>query len=222
MDLGAAGKDASFGYGRVDAQKAVAATTTVPADTIAPTVAIASPTGGTVAGSINVNVNASDNAGVMRVDLKVNGTVVASDTTAPFSFVWNSASVADGAANVAAVAYDDAGNIGNSAPVTITVANAAPKVITADTTPPVVSISNPVNGTKVTDKFVTVTATASDAGGLSMLKLLIDGTVVATGNTSNLSYKWNTRNIAAGAHTVTVEAQDSAGNKASKAVGVTK
>jgi hypothetical protein len=120
-----------------------------------------------------------------------------------------------------AVAYDGAGNIGNSAPVTVTVSNGAPPV-TADTTPPAVSITNPANGSRIGTKPVTVTASASDSGGLSMVKLLIDGVVVASGNASSLSYKWNTRNSAAGANTVTVQAQDLAGNQASKSISVTK
>jgi subtilisin family serine protease len=221
VDLGAYGRDSTFGFGRVNAEAALAATASLPADTTAPMAAITAPTGGTVSGSISVNVNASDNVGVMRVDLKANGVVVATDTTAPFSFVWNSASLADGAASLAAVAYDGTGNIGNSAPVSVTVANAAPTVI-ADTTPPVVTITNPANGTKISNKLLTVTASATDAGGLSMVKLLIDGVVVASGNTSSVSYKWNTRNSSAGTHTITVQAQDTTGNQAAKSVSVTK
>jgi subtilisin family serine protease len=221
VDLGSVGKDSTFGFGRVNAEAALAAIASSPADTTAPTAAITSPTGGTISGSVSINVNASDNVGVMRVDLKVNGTVVTSDTTAPFGFAWNSTSVANGAVTLVAVAYDGAGNIGNSAPVTVTVSNGAPPV-TADTTPPAVSITNPANGSRIGTKPVTVTASASDSGGLSMVKLLIDGVVVASGNASSLSYKWNTRNSAAGAHTVTVQAQDLAGNQASKSISVTK
>jgi len=92
----------------------------------------------------------------------------------------------------------------------------------ADTTPPSVAITNPSNGTKVGKGNVTVTASASDAGGLTSVKLSIDGVTVASGNTGTLSYKWNTRNIAVGAHTIAVSAQDNAGNAASKSISVTK
>ena len=109
VDLGTVGKDNVFGYGRVNAQAAVAAAGTRLVDTTPPSATIASPTGGTVAGSISVNVNASDNIGVLRVDLKANGVLVASDTTPPYSFVWNSATVPDGSATLTAVAYDAAG-----------------------------------------------------------------------------------------------------------------
>jgi hypothetical protein len=79
----------------------------------------------TVSGLVNVNMSASDNVGVIRADLKVNGTVVATDTTAPFGFSWDSAGVANGSATLTVVAYDAAGNAGASPSVTVNVANAA-------------------------------------------------------------------------------------------------
>ncbi len=127
-DLGAAGRDTNFGYGRVNAAAAVAAAVPkVPvADTTAPSAAIASPGAGTtVSGLVAVNVNAADNVGVQRVELKVNGTVVGSDTGAPYQFSWDSAGVPNGVANLVAVAYDAAGNAGTSASVGLSVANAA-------------------------------------------------------------------------------------------------
>ncbi|MTW13955.1 S8 family serine peptidase, partial [Pseudoduganella eburnea] len=96
VDLGAAGRDIYFGYGRVNAAAAVAAAGTAPAaDSTAPTVSIAAPLGSsTVSGLVAVSVNAADNVGVARVDLKVNGTVVASDVAGPYGFSWDSTSVA--------------------------------------------------------------------------------------------------------------------------------
>lgn len=220
VDLGAAGKDPLYGYGRVSAAGAIAASASVPADTTAPVATIAAPAGGTVSGTISVTVNASDNVGVARVDLRVNGTVVAYDTSAPFTFSWNSASVADGAAALTALAVDAAGNVGTSAPVTLTVANAARVV--ADKTPPAVAITNPAAGAKVSKTSVNVSATASDAGGIASVKLSIDGVVVATGNASPLTYRWNTRAVPTGSHTITVWAQDKAGNAATKTISVTR
>ena len=118
VDLGAAGRDSVFGYGRVNAAAAVAAArgavSTV--DTQAPSVAITSPGASTtVGGLVSVNLNASDNVGVTRVDLQVNGSVVASDTGAPFAFSWDSTKVANGMATLTATAYDAAGNKTTSA-----------------------------------------------------------------------------------------------------------
>jgi hypothetical protein len=54
----------------------------------------------------------------------VNGTVVGSDTGAPYQFSWDSAGVPNGVATLVAVAYDAAGNAGTSASLGLSVANA--------------------------------------------------------------------------------------------------
>jgi subtilisin family serine protease len=126
IDRGAAGRDPYFGYGRVNAAAAVQAVVarTIKADTQAPSAAVTAPlAGGTVSGLVAVDVAASDNVGVVRADLKVNGTVVATDTSAPFGFSWDSAGVANGTATLSIVAYDAAGNAGTSASLTVNVAN---------------------------------------------------------------------------------------------------
>ena len=218
-NLGAAGWDAQFGYGRVNAVGAVAAATSSapPADTTPPTIAIVAPTGGTVSGSVSVNVNASDNVGMMRVDLKVNGQVIGSDTTSPFAFAWNSASLPDGAATLTAVAVDAAGNSATSSPISVTVSNTA-----VSTALPTVAIVNPRNGTRLGNGNVTVSANASDPAGVASVKLVIDGVTVATGNVATLSYNWNTRRAASGPHTISASTQDKVGHVASTSISVTK
>lgn len=89
------------------------------------------------------------------------------------------------------------------------------------TTPPVVTITSPGNGATVTGT-ITVGAQATDSVGIASLTLSIDGTVVATTNTGSISYRWNTRKIASGAHTITATAQDTAGNHASTSIQVRK
>ena len=223
VDLGAAGRDPIFGYGRVDAAAAVAAARSyvTQADTTAPLASIAAPlASSSVSGLVPVTVNSSDNVGVARVDLKVNGTVVATDNTAPFSFSWNSAGVADGMASLVAVAYDAAGNAGSSAPVSVNVANGS-TTVAKDTTPPVVTINNPVAGT--VSGSVSVSISASDNAGAAGIQstVLIDGVVKASGKGSALSYNWNSRKSGSGSHTVTATARDAAGNTSSRSVTVT-
>ena len=57
---------------------------------------------------------------------------------------------------------------------------------------------------------------------LASMTLSIDGVTVASGNTGKLSYKWNTRNVAAGTHTIAVWARDAVGNVASGSASVSK
>ena len=223
-DLGTAGRDNKFGYGRVDAARAVAAARSAqpPSDSQAPSVSITSPTGGsTVKGLASIQVSASDNVGVARVDLKVNGGIVATDNSSPFVFSWDSTSVADGTVSFVAVAYDAAGNQASSSSVSIKVANAP---VVADTIAPTVSISNPVNGAVISGNSINVSISAADnmgAAGIS-LSLYIDGALKAQGTGATLTYNWNIRKLKAGAHTIQVIARDAAGNSSSASAQVNK
>lgn len=222
VDLGAAGRDLYYGYGRIHAAAAVqAAYAAVPAvDTQAPLVSITSPSAGaTVAGIATVNLAASDNVGVARVELQVNGTTVAIDTSAPFGFSWDTTGAPNGMANLVVHAVDAAGNNASSAPVSVNVANETVAPI-ADTTPPVVNILNPVAGTVKGNVTVSINATDnSGAAGISHA-LFIDGVRKATGTGATLSYNWNSRKAAVGPHTIQAVAKDAAGNESSASVKV--
>jgi subtilisin family serine protease len=217
VDLGATGDDNSFGYGRVDAAKAVAAAnSTVTADTQAPAVAISSPTSGSVSGLVAVNVSASDNVGVTRVELLVNGAVLASDTTAPYGFSWDASALAGSSVNLVARAYDAAGNVGTSKAVALTVAG----VTAPDTTPPTVSIAQPAATSTPVSGTVTVTVNASDNVGVTRVEFLVNGSVVATDTASPYTFSWNTSALAGTSPVISARAYDAAGNVATSA-GVT-
>jgi glucose/arabinose dehydrogenase len=100
------------------------AVATPPPDTMPPTVSLTAPTSGTVSGNVTVTATANDNIGVAGVQFLLNGANLgAEDTSAPYSMVWNSASVANGSYQLAARARDVAGNTATSATVTVTVSN---------------------------------------------------------------------------------------------------
>ncbi len=107
-------------YGRIDLGA------TAP-DTVAPTVSLTAPAAGTVSGTVTLTANATDNVGVTEVRFLVRvgttTTTVNTDTTAPYSYDWNSASIANGAATLSAQAVDAAGNVTTSATVAVTVNN---------------------------------------------------------------------------------------------------
>jgi len=220
-DIGAVGTDIYYGNGRVNAAAALALAAGAATDTTKPSAAITSPTGGTVSGLVNVAASATDNVGVTRVDLRVNGQTVASDTLAPFQFSWDSTKVPNGTATLTAVAYDAAGNTGTSAGVSVNVSNGAPPP--ADTTPPTIHITAPGSGAKVTGVVAISTSAADNSGATGITQLLyVDGKLVASGNGSSMSYKWNTRKAKAGPHTISATARDAAGNAASAQEQVTK
>lgn len=226
LDLGSAGFDTYYGRGRINAQAAVQAAASARAsDTAAPTVSITNPAAGsTVSGLITVDVAASDNIGVSRVELLANGKLVASDNSAPFGFSWGTTTVADGSATLTAYAYDAAGNSASRA-VQVTVANAtsaAPSPTPSeDSLAPVARISNPGQGALVSGN-VSVLANATDNVGVKRLQLYINNKLVSSANGSSLNYRWNTSKIAKGTYTIVLDAFDAAGNKGSQAIQVVR
>jgi poly(hydroxyalkanoate) depolymerase family esterase len=91
-------------------------------DGVPPTATITAPTNGaSVSGNVNVSANASDNIGIERVEFLLDGALLGTDASAPYSVVWNSTTATNGAHALAARAVDLAGNTGTSAAVNVTV-----------------------------------------------------------------------------------------------------
>jgi peptidoglycan/xylan/chitin deacetylase (PgdA/CDA1 family)/archaellum component FlaF (FlaF/FlaG flagellin family) len=94
-------------------------------DAAAPSASLTSPQAGDIlSGTAALAANASDNVAVDHVDFLVDGQQVGTASSAPYTFSWNSQSVADGAHTIAARAVDTAGNTATSSAVSVTVANA--------------------------------------------------------------------------------------------------
>ena len=193
-----------------------------PTDTTPPSVSIASPTGGSVAGTVTVAASASDNVGVTRVDFYVNGSLAGSTSGAPYQYAWNTTALANGAATLKAVAVDAAGNSGQSSTVTVTIANVVappppPPPPPADTTPPSVAITSPSGSVSGT---VTVTANASDNVAVSRVDFFVNGTFIGSDGSAPYSYPWNTTGFPNGAATLRATAYDSSGNSTQSAAVV--
>src|SRR5262249_13350242 len=95
LPVGTTGWNQNFGWGRVNIYKALLAATKV--TTTPPAVSIVSPVGGaTVSGSMLVTGTATDVAGIASIQFLVDGQQTGSASSSPFSFSWNSATVANG------------------------------------------------------------------------------------------------------------------------------
>jgi endonuclease I len=81
----------------------------------------------------------------------------------------------------------------------------------ADTTAPAASITSPASGATVSGT-VAVTATATDAVGVTKVEFLLDGALQATDTTSPYSWSWATTAAANGSHSLVAKAYDAAGN----------
>jgi hypothetical protein len=87
----------------------------------------------------------------------------------------------------------------------------------SDTTPPSVAVTAPAAGSTVSGT-VTVSANASDAGGIAGVQFKLDGANLGGEDLgAPYSVSWNTTTAASGAHTLTAVARDAAGNTTTSA-----
>ena len=217
-DLGTAGVDTSFGWGRINAYRvAVAAAASVAADTTAPVVSILSPAAGSSAsGIVQISGTATDNVSVARVELWVDGILDSQCASISFSCSWNAAAYTLGSHTVMVKAYDGAGNSG----IASEILNATLTGV-GDVTPPSVQITNPAGGSVVSG-MVRITVAASDNTGVSQVSIFVDGVLKGSLTTAPFNLNWNTSKTAAGYHTITAQAWDVAGNTTSASVTVRK
>jgi hypothetical protein len=107
-------------------------------------------------------------------------------------------------------ASDAAGNLGPSS-------NEASATVTADTTPPTVSVTAPAAGSTVSGS-TTVSANASDDVGVVGVQFKLDGANLgAEDTTSPYSVSWDTTAAVNGSHMLTAVARDAAGHTTTSA-----
>ncbi|MFH0948468.1 MAG: Ig-like domain-containing protein [Elusimicrobiota bacterium] len=106
-----------------------------------PTVSITSPlNGATVSGTVVVISSASDDNGINRVEFYVDGVLKSSDTTAPYSYSWDTTASSDGVHTLKAIAVDTSSQTA-TVQISVTVSNAIGPLS------PSVSFVSPSSGT---------------------------------------------------------------------------
>ena len=174
-------------------------------DVIPPVIAILSPTNNaSVSDTVLVQVQATDNVSVTKVEFYIDGVLVLAKGTAPWECKWPTKGLQVlGTHTILAKAYDAAGNIGTSSTVNVTI---------RDVSLPTVSILAPSNNSVVSDT-VTITAQASDDVGVTKVEFYVDGNLVFTKNGTPWEYKWSTQSLVAlSSHTIVAKAYDGSGN----------
>jgi chitodextrinase len=193
------------------------APTSLTGDASPPSASIQSPgEGSTVSGTVQVTAPASDDVAVTKVELYVDGTLVATSSADPFSFQWDTTRFPDGIHWVYARAYDAARNYGTAEFPSLTVDNGGG----GDRTPPTVSITAPSDGSTVSGQ-VNVTADASDDVSMDRVEFAVDGSVQSTATSPPYAFGWDTAGAAIGPHTISARAFDAAGNSTATSASVT-
>jgi hypothetical protein len=86
-----------------------------PKNTTPPSVSITSPTNGSTIGKkVSIQVSASDNVGISRIELYIDGVLKLVTNSSTISWSWNTVKVANGQHVISAKAYDGAGNAGSN------------------------------------------------------------------------------------------------------------
>jgi len=147
-----------------DSGSEVCATSVPPVDE-KPTITLDDPADGdTVSGaSVSLAATASDAEGMDRVDFYVNGELVATDTSSPYTGSWDSLSVADDDYQVWAIAVDTSQQQSMSDVITVTVSNGG----SADTTAPTTFDLHTVALTSATQYDLSWDASSDAGSGLS-------------------------------------------------------
>ena len=177
-------------------------------DQTAPTATITAPlNNASVSGSVAISANATDNVAVSKVEFYIDGALLSTDITAPYSATWNTASyVHNSSHTLTAKAYDSAGNIGTSATVSVTV---------LDITAPTTSITSPLNNATVSrNTRVTIQASASDISGISKVEFRVNNTLKCTDTTAPYICAWSVPQPKNVIYTLQSKAYDVANNSA--------
>jgi hypothetical protein len=186
-------------------------------DTIAPTTSITNPVNGsTVTGTVSVTTSASDNVGIVNVELLLDGNVIGNSTSSPWTFSWNSTSTPDGTHSLQTRAYDSAGNTGLSSVVSVNASNTAPMSSLT------VAITNPGNGAKVPrNQKVNINATATDNVGVLRMQFLVNKKQLCSLTTAPYACLWKVPAKMGVVYNIQAIATDATGTTASQIITVT-
>src|SRR5439155_20867788 len=136
-------------------------------------------------------------------------TTIASDTSSPYSVMWDTTSLTDGGSyDLRVITIDNASNTFTSATVTVTVDRTAPA---APSTPVLSPASDSgVAGDNITNVTTPTFTGTAEAG--STVKIFDGVTQVGSGTATGGSYSIAVSALSQGAHTITATATDAAGN----------
>lgn len=213
VDRGTTGYDNYFGWGRIDAYKALQSLNIIPSDTTAPSVSITSPSNGAYINTLSPMISGTasdldDYVAGVSVSLDGNPQTVSS-TSSWSSWSVTTTGLAQGSHTISVTSKDSHSNI--STPVTST--------FSIDTTAPTISITNPQAGS-IIKGGVTISTSAADVSSISKVEIYIDGHLKSTLTTGPYNYYWNTKGVTNGAHTISAKAYDTCNNSASASVSV--
>ncbi len=176
------------------------------ADTTLPTVSVTAPlnNAAVVPGNVTVTATATDASGINRVRFLVDNVQIGQDLSSPYSIVWNASSYPPGSVHtIQVIAVDNPGNIQSQ----------TVSVLIAESVPPTVSITSPVNGGLVTrGATFTIAANASDNVGVTKVEFYVKNVLKCTDTIAPFSCAWPVPNAKNAAYNLHAKAFDASNN----------
>lgn len=195
-------------YDTVD--QAVETRLTFTVDRTSPTVSLTGPADGdALSGIVTITAEAEDETGLAGVTLVVDGVDVETLAEPPFAWGLDTTLVGWGAHTLSVVAVDRAGNTVSDT-IEVTVDN-----------PPTLRFGSPVDGDTVSG-VVVVDLSAIDDGGLSGVRVYLDGELFGDTPRAPFTFAWDTCGLPPASHTLSAEARDASGNVSTASVTVDK
>jgi len=199
VDLGAAGYDNYYGWGRIDASKALATEKPIQIDTTPPVITLlgSSPVSVTFGSTyVDAGATALDN-----IDGDITGSIV---TVNPVNTL---------VVGTYTVTYDVSDAAGNAA------AQVKRTVNVVDATPPATTIRTPLDGSTVSGS-VTASVDATDNVGVSKVALYVDDQLYGEDVNTPYDFVLDTIKLQNGAHLIKAVAYDINGNTASSQITI--
>ena len=170
--------------------------------------------GAAVSDNVQITAAAWDNVGVTKVTFGINGAWVGKDTSAPYTFNWDTSTHTNGTAKVQAIAFDAAGNTTKHI-INVTVNNHVP-----DSEVPNVIITSPGDSATVSGN-VQISTVAWDNTNVQKVTFAIDGAWVGKDTSAPYTFDWDSSTHSGGTATILAIAYDTAGNSSRYAIDVT-
>jgi hypothetical protein len=175
----------------------------------APSVTItAPPNGATVTGSFYINATVLSSLTVNQVQVRVDGVLVTTLLTAPYSYLADSTQWSDGQHVINVTAIDSRTQSGY-AEIPFIVNNALP----------LVQITAPLNGTAVFGT-VTVSATVTGPYAITSVQLFVDDVLAMTLTAAPYDFSLDTSAYTDGQHAIRVTANDAGGRSSSALISL--
>jgi chitodextrinase len=190
-----------------------------PSDTTPPAVSMTAPANNaTVSGSsVTVSANASDNVAVAHVQFRLDGSSLGpQDANSPYSYNWNTTTLANGPHTLTAIATDSSGNTATASSITVNVNNqTAPP---PDTNAPGVPANLRSPATTTTTITLAWNASTDTGGsGLAGYRIYRNGSLLTSTDLLSLT---DANLSPATSYSYRVSAYDNAGNESAQSAAL--